>query len=166
MAVRKYQYETSPRKLEPQQGNRKKKKQNSLKLVEKQRHNITLTKEEKAKQRKVLMGVVIVFAMLLTVSYRNSQINESFSSIKSMEINLALMEKENEQARVNIENGLNLNTIEKQAKEVLGMQKIMTSQTKYVSLPKKDYISPATAEFVVAEESIFKKIVDIVGNMF
>lgn len=166
MAVPKYQYETSPRKMQPQRGTKRQRKQNTLKLVEEQRENIKITKEEYNKRVKIIGIVILAFAMLLVISLRNSKINESFSDIKTMETNLALLDKENEQARVSIENGLNLNNIEKQAKENLGMQKIMTSQTKYISLDKKDYIAPVADDFIVEEESVFKKMMDIIGNMF
>lgn len=166
MSVNRYQNETSPRKVDPEKGKKKQRRQDTLRLVEEQRQTVRLSKKDKQKRMKALIVVGFVFAMLLTVSYRNSQINIQFSEIKSMEVNLALLEKENEQARVNIENGLNLNNIEKQAKEELGMQKIMTSQTKYVVLTKYDYIEPVAEEFTVEEESIFKKIRNIVGNMF
>ena len=43
------------------------------------------------------------------------------------------IQKENEQLKVNIENSLNLNNVEKIAKEKLGMQKLTNKKTLYVS---------------------------------
>ena len=75
------------------------------------------------------------------------------------------MQKENEQLKVSIENNINLNTIEKQAKEKLGMQKLTNRQTVYVSLPKKDYVESASEEVVVKQEkSWFEKFVDKIFN--
>ena len=55
--------------------------------------------------------------MLLTISYRNSQINEKFNEVQDLKEQLASLEKENQQLEVTIQNSLNLNNIEKQAKE-------------------------------------------------
>ena len=82
--------------------------------------------------------MVAIFAVLLTISYRNSQINEKFSEIQSLKQELAMVKKENEQTKVNIENSLNLNNIEQVAKEKLGMKKLANTQTVYIELPKKD----------------------------
>ena len=62
------------------------------------------------------------------------------------------LKEENEQLKVSIENGLNLNNIEKLAKEKLGMQKLTNKQTLYVSLPKKDYVEPATEKVVIKKD--------------
>ena len=63
------------------------------------------------------------------------------------------MEKENAQLEVNMENSLNLNNIEKAAKEKLGMQKLDESQKVYVSLPKEDYVEPASEQVIVEENT-------------
>ena len=74
---------------------------------------------------------------------------------------LSSLEKENQQLKVNIENGLNLNNIEKLAKEKLGMQKLTNKQTLYVSLPKKDYVEAATEEVLIEnEKSWFEQFVN------
>ena len=82
-----------------------------------------------------------------------------------MKKELSALQKENEQLEVNIENSLNLNNIEKQAKEKLGMQKLTNKQTVYVTLPKKDYVEPATEEVVKeTEKNWFEKFVDKIFN--
>ena len=65
---------------------------------------------------------------------------------------MSSLQKENEQTKVSIENGLNLNNIEKLAKEKLGMQKLTNKQTVYINLPKKDYVESASEEVVVKTE--------------
>ena len=72
------------------------------------------------------------------------------------------MQKENEQLKVNIENSLNLNNIEKAAKEELGMQKLTNKQTVYVTVYlKKDYVESATEKVVIEEEqNWFEKILN------
>ena len=72
---------------------------------------------------------------------------------------------QNEQLKVNIENSLNLNNVEKIAKEKLGMQKLTNRQTLYVSLPKRDYVEAATEEVKKEEDkNWFQKIVDSLFN--
>lgn len=136
-----YNYGTSPRKIQPEyiperriredQHKERKEQQNKKKLEEQAR---------KKKQKKICMYIAIGFAVLFALSYRNSQIDERFSSIQSLQKELATVEKENEQLEVNIENGSNLNSLEQSAKELLGMQKLSNKQSVYVSLPKVDFI--------------------------
>ena len=111
------------------------------------------------------MIVIAIFALLLTISYRNSQINEKFTQVQSQKKELASLQKENEQLKVNIANGLNLNNIEKIAKEKLGMQKLTNKQTLYVSLPKKDYVESASEKVVIEKEkNWFENFVNKIFN--
>ena len=116
-------------------------------------------------RKRVVLLVVAIFVVLLTVSYRNSQINEKFSQVQKLKKELSSIQKENEQLKVNIENSLNLNNVEKIAKEKLGMQKLTNRQTLYVSLPKRDYVEAATEEVKKEEDkNWFQKIVDSLFN--
>ena len=113
-----YQYGTSPRKLEPRETKSRKSKKTNLRVVKDvPRQQIRLSEEEKKKQKRLTITVIVIFALLLTISYRNSQINESFSEVQNLKKELSAVEKENEQLKVNIENNLNLSVIKKQAKE-------------------------------------------------
>ena len=161
-----YQYETSPRKLEPEYEPQKnpyvKKKSSTLKQNHKQQENSN--KQLKA-HVKTVMFIGMIFSILLAISYRNSLINESFNKNTELKATLATTQKENEQLQVNIENNLNLSNIEKLAKEKLGMQKLDNSQKVYVSLPKKDYVEPAVEEVVINQEvSLFQKIINFFTN--
>ncbi len=69
---------------------------------------------------------------------------------------MAAIQKENEQLKVSIENSLNMSNIEKVAKEELGMVKLTSKQTVYISLPKKDYVESASEKVVIEEQ---KKLV-------
>lgn len=158
-AKQAYQYGTSPRKLKPEYDYNKKKKTVSKKNVKK---NIA-KKEQANKNRKAetVILVVIGFIILLAISYRNTLINERFAQIKELKTNLAAITKENEQLEVNIENSLNLNNLEKEAKERLGMQKLTSKQTLYISLPKKDFVEPATEKVIIeTEESWFDSLIN------
>ncbi len=159
-----YQYSTSPRKLEPEYRPHKQKRK--LKVVEDlPRQEVKISKEQKKKQLKITLAVIAIFGLLLTISYRNSQINEEFNKMQSLKQELASVQKENEQLKVSIENGLNLNNIEKLAKEKLGMQKLTNRQIVYVTLPKKDYVESASEKVVIDnQENWFQKFVDKIFN--
>ena len=166
MARSRYEYTTSPRKLQPEYNPRKREKKNNLKVVKDlPRQEVKMTKEQKKRRKSIALIVVAIFVVLLTVSYRNSQINEKFSQVQKLKKELSNMQKENEQLKVNIENSLNLNNVEKIAKEKLGMQKLTNRQTLYVSLPKRDYVEAASEEVKKEEEkNWFQKMVDNLFN--
>ena len=107
----RYQYETSPRKLEPDY-RREKKKQNIKVVKDLPKQDVKLSKEQKRKHRKATLLVIAIFAVLFTISYRNTQINEKFNEIQTLRTELSSLQKENEQLQVTIENSLNLSNIE------------------------------------------------------
>ncbi len=164
MAKSRYEYGTSPRKVAPktQQEN----KEEKIKLVKDlPKKGPKLSIKQKKKQIQLTFLVIGVFMLLLTISYRNSQINEKFNKVQTLKKELSSLQKENEQLKVNIENSLNLNTIEKLAKEKLGMQKLTNKQTIYVTLPKKDYVVSASEEVIKEKEkNWFEKFIDKIFN--
>ena len=166
MARSRYEYSTSPRKLQPEYNPRKREKKNNLKVVKDlPRQEVKMSKEQIKRRKNIALIVVAIFVVLLTVSYRNSQINEKFSQVQKLKKELSSIQKENEQLKVNIENSLNLNNVEKIAKEKLGMQKLTNRQTLYVSLPKRDYVEAATEEVKKEEDkNWFQKMVDSLFN--
>lgn len=166
MARSRYEYTTSPRKIQPDYRPKKQTKKRNLKVVENlPRQDVKVSKLQKERQMKLTLIVVAIFIFLLTISYRNSQINEKFSEVQSLKNQLSSLQKENEQLKVSIENGLNLNNIEKLAKEKLGMQKLTNKQTLYVSLPKKDYVESATEEVVIENsKNWFEQFADKIFN--
>lgn len=166
MARSRYEYGTSPRKLEPNTQRRTQTKRKKLKVVEDlPRQDIRISKEQKKRQIQLTLVVIGIFILLLTISYRNSQINEKFNQAQTLKRELSSLQKENEQLKVSIENSLNLNTIEKLAKEKLGMQKLTNKQTVYISLPKRDYVESASEEVIVEKEkNWFEQFVDKIFN--
>ena len=166
MARDKYQYGTKPRKLEPEYSPYKQRSSNKNRKPEvvktKPKAEIKISRKDKIKTIKRIGLVVAIFIVLLTISYRNSQINENFSQVQKLKKELSSLEKENEQLKVNIDNSVNLNNIEQAAKEKLGMQKLTNKQSVYVSLPKKDYIETSTEEVRIEENrNWFEKILSI-----
>ena len=149
MAQARYQYGTSPRKIDPdyERKGKKTKKNEKIKIVEDlPRQQIKVSKQQKKKQFQMTVTVIGLFLLLLTISCRNSQIDKQFNQIQNQKKQLASIQKENEQLKVNIQNSINLSNIEKLAKEELGMEKLTNKQTVYVSLPKKDYVEAPTLQ--------------------
>ena len=166
MARSGYQYGTSPRKLEPDYTKREKQKRQQIKVVkELPRQQIKVSKEQHKKQMKTTVTVVGLFLLLLTISCRNSQIDKQFDQIQEQKKQLAYLQKENEQLKVSIENSINISNIERVAKEELGMQKLSSKQTVYITLPKKDYVETASEKVVINDnqswwEKIFGKFLN------
>ena len=155
----RYQYETSPRKVNPNYDKRRNKnvKKQKLKIVEDlPRQQVKISKDQKKKQFKMTITVAGLFLLLLTISCRNSQIDNQFNFIQEQKKQLAAIQKENEQLKVSIENN-----VEKVAKEELGMEKLTNKQTVYVTLPKKDYVESASEKIIIEEEkSWFEKLLE------
>lgn len=160
-----YQYETSPKKLEPEYEPRKnpyqKKKSSTKKITQKNK------KKHLKPKAKLILYMMVSFFILFAISYQNSLITESFNKKETLKKDLSALEKENEQLKVNIEKSLNLNNVEQSAKEMLGMQKLDNSQKVYINLPKKDYIETNVEEVIIEEETSFwqKLIQNLIKGM-
>ena len=95
-----YQYETSPRKVEPEY--------EPIKIDYKGKKNLTVNKKTNNKQAKkqvksktkMVMAIAFTFSILFAIIYQNSLITESFSKKESLKKNLGAIEKENEQKRL------------------------------------------------------------------
>lgn len=167
----RYQYETSPRKLEPQYEPKKKKRQKidvqNNDQDKKQEEHKKQEKLQKKRRKKIVLLLLGIFAVLFVISYRNSLINESFTKVKSLKEELALVEKENEQLQVNIESSTNLQNVEQAAINQLGMQKLTNDQKVYISLPKQDFVEPGTEDVTKQnEENWFQKILEEIKNIW
>ena len=162
-----YQYETSPRKLQPEYTPVKKKYPKKSTAVKKVTSIQKKSKVSDNKNIKIMLYIGIIFAILFAISYRNALVAQRYSELKDLKVQLSKIEKQNEQLEVNIESKTNLSAMEKKAKEELGMKKLDDSQTVYVSLDKKDYIESAS-ESVKLEENLnwFEKIIDTIKNIF
>lgn len=150
-----YQHETSPRKLAPDYGRKSKKypkKSTAKKSITVKKQTAKKTQANKKQHAKVVVYVLAIFGMFFIISYRNSTIAEDFSKIKLLKSDLAQIEKENEQLKVNIESNLNLKKVEETASATLGMQKLNNDQTVYISMPMEDYIESASEKVVKAQE--------------
>ena len=144
-----YEYETSPRKLEPDYETTSNKKTKTRKKVKNSKNS---SANYSRKTAKYIVEIIFAFAILLTISYRYAIINAKFTAKENLKSELADIQKQNDQLQVSIEKGTNINNIEQQAKEKLGMKKLDNSQKVYVSLPKEDYIESSTEEVTTGEE--------------
>ena len=159
--ARNYQYETSPRKLEPEYSPQKKK---INKNNEERQYKNTLKMQKRRHHQNIAM-IIGIFLLLLVISYRNSLITEKFNEIQDKKNQLASIEKTNGQLEVNIESSLNLNNVEKEAKKTLGMNKLKDKQKVYVTLPKKDYTETSTENIKIDNnENWFQKIINKILN--
>ena len=157
----RYQYETSPRKLEPEYEPIKNPYSKKKSTTIKKKQEKVQPKKHLKTQIKTVIYIGLIFASFVVISYRNSLINESFNENEKLKSNLAAVQKENEQLKVNLENSLNLSNIEKMAEKRLGMQKLDNSQKVYVSLDKEDYVEPASEEVIMEEEkNWFEQLLD------
>ena len=163
----RYQYETSPRKLQPEYTPVKKKYPRKSTVSKKAMAAQKQAKTSENQNIKIMLYIGIIFAILFAVSYRNALVAQKYSELKNLKVQLSKIEKENEQLEVNIESKTNLSAIEKRAEEELGMKKLDDSQTVYVSLDKSDYIESA-AESVKLEDNLnwFEIIINQIKNMF
>ena len=157
-----YMYETSPRKLKPEYSPPKKRVKKVKKVETQIKQNKNKPKAENRVRKNKLKCVfllLVIFSVLFAVSYRNAQISENYTILKNQEKELSTIQKENGQLKVAIENSLNLSEIEQKAKEELGMQKATTKQTRYVNLPKRDYIEVASEQIDMStNENLLERI--------
>lgn len=161
----KYEYETSPRKLDPYYA--PKKTTNVKKQRQQKKNNNRKQKEAKKLKQKVMLYLLVTFTILFAISYRNAKIDEHFDKVQTLKSELATVEKENAQLEVSIESSLSLTNLEQQARSLLGMQKLTNKQTEYVTLPKTDYIEVAPEQVVIEEKSgILETIGKYISQLF
>ena len=163
-----YEYETSPRKLEPEYMPEIEKEVEEKTKTKKRTNTSTKAKrlKEKRKNIKTILEIGIGFIVLLTISYRYSLVNASFNEKESLKKQLSEINKQNEQLEVSIEQGMNINLIEQEAKEKLGMRKLDNNQKVYVSLDKEDYTESSVNDNVNEEtESWWSKLLKDLFNI-
>ena len=163
----RYQYETSPRKLQPEY--RPTKKQYPKKSTAKKNNVKTKAKQQTKKNTnsKIILYIGAIFVILFAVSYRNALIAQKYSEIKNLKSELSEVEKENKQLEVNIESKTNLGTIEEKASKELGLKKLDDSQIVYVNTEKQDYVESSTEEVKIPEdENWFESLINKIKNIF
>lgn len=177
-----YQYETSPRKYETTYTTRKKinEKYNNKKVTKKYPKKSTYLKkdnikkkleqerskklEDKKKKTKQVIFVIAIFAMLLSVSYREISVMEMFNQKKELENQLAVIEKENGQVEKSIkevESTLDWNKIKQKATDELGME---SKEAIPLDLEKTDNVETDTKFIKEDETNLLEKIISYFIN--
>lgn len=155
MAIGTYEYGTSPRKLnEDYVFDKVKRTKNKVKIKAKENAKIS---------GKTVLYLIVVFGILGTISFRNSLINETYSRKERVKSEVSALEKENEQLKISIENSLNLENIEREAREKLGMQKSTNAQKVFITVEKQDYIESSKNEIKDTKEKFW--LVEFVDNI-
>lgn len=163
---RTYQYETSPRKLQPEYEPIKKeypKKSTARRTSRKEQAKLT-----KAMYKKMVCYIVIGFIGLFIISYRYSMIDDTHGELTKKRAELLAVEKETLQLEANLESNLNLTKIEEEATNLLGMKKLSAEQTVYVTLPKTDHVEVSSEEIKSSKNSDnwFLSIIDKIVKSF
>lgn len=129
-----------PIEYNPNRDVRKFSKDNSSKNVQKDKYNAKeIKKEQTKKYTKIILGIIVIFGILFLLCYQSSLISTSLNEKEKLKSELSEIQKKNEQLKVSIEQKMNINTIEQEAKTELGMQKLDNSQKVYISINKNDY---------------------------
>lgn len=173
-----YQYDTNPRKIKPEYDRSSKKKTTAKKKSVAKKPKKDVKKDSKStvkvdaktlNKARFQIGIksIALVGILFIILFRNSQINESFAKIQALKAEKTSIQKINDQLEINIQNSLNLNNVEQAAKELLGMQKLTNKQTRYISLPKKDYVETKAEEVIIEEKEGFaEKLIEKIGDIF
>ena len=97
MAIRDYQYETSPRKLEPEYEPRKKKKVTHTKkkatTKSKKQSQREKIREERKNKFLISLNCIFILLALFAIIWRNSLISQSFSQIQVLKSNISELQK-------------------------------------------------------------------------
>ena len=163
----RYQYETSPRKLQPEYTPIKKKYPRKSTAKKNNIRENTKKQQTQNINTKVILYIAAIFVILFAVSYRNALIAQTYSEVKDLKAQLSEVEKENKQLEVNIESKTNLGAIEEKAEKELGLKKLQDSQIVYVSLDKQDYVESSEEEVKLEEDTNwFEDIIQKIKNIF
>ena len=168
MARNSYQYGTSPRKYEPEYSPKKTKKTTTKQVPKKQTTKKKAvknqTKQNARIKTKMIFAVIMVFGMLLTISYREIALMEMFNQKKGLENKLAVIDKENGQIDKNIkeiESTLDWNKIKQVATEQLGME---AKAVIPIDLEKTDFIEKDEKLLKEEKQSLFEKVFGFLIN--
>jgi len=117
-------------------------------------------KKKTAISKPLIVMLIIAFVGAMGIVYQYSLVNSSFMEKSKLENELSEIEKQNEQLKVKMESATNIKTIEQEAKERLGMQKLDSNQKVYVNLDKEDHVaaSSETAESGSWIEKLFNDL--------
>lgn len=102
--------------------------------------------ERKKKNARIIFWAIIIAIFSIIICYRYAIINIKFKEKEDLKDKLSQVQKQNERLQVDIEKQTNIQDIEAQAEQTLGMKKLDESQKVYINLDKKDYTKTSVSK--------------------
>lgn len=134
------------------------KTEEQIKAVPKKVHSKVKSKAVVSKGLKLYVAAIfIIFAIIIV---RSAIINEVYTRKESVKAQVMALQKENAQLKIQIENSLNLDNIEREAIEKLGMLKSNYAQKDYINVEKADYIEAQKNEIIEENKLWVVNVVD------
>jgi len=117
---------------------------------------VVVTKRGAIRKFKAVCAVILFFGLSLFILLRYAHINEYNQHIGKLKAQLNELHKVNGQLQVELDKKIDLNLIEKEAVERLGMQCPDKSQIVYVQLHRSDFTEiPETTKDEAQGEGVF-----------
>jgi len=130
-----------------------------------QEKRLVSRKEKQMMQRRANFRIVCVIAALFFAAYfmisKNVQVNDTAAEIKSLEKELATLESNTSQKMFELEQSVDLNTVEEIAGTKLNMQRPEKHQVVYINI-KTDDVTEVTADRV---EGVKNQIENTAGKL-
>ena len=128
------------------------------------RSNIAMNESERraGSAISIFLTAVLSFAMLGSVIYSLDKRNNLYSEIAEKTTELTALEAENVRLQSELDSKVSAKNVEDYAENVLGMQKIDSSQIKYIKIQTGDVVSiPAQEKGIAAKiKSFFDRCVE------
>lgn len=151
---RKYAYDYEEEK--PQE------KTKPRKAVEEPKAKVKVSSKSKIK---LVISIIAIFSMFMVITYRYNIINEKNLEVQGLKKELKRVSAEVSLAQIELEQQLNLDSIENYAKQKLGMQKPEKNQIIYVDTRQNEYVNQSE-ETTSFWDKIKQMIDDIRKNIF
>lgn len=112
----------------------------------KQKESVTIKEKPQIKVNnksrvKLIASIIIVFSMFMVITYRYNLINEENLEVQGLKKELKRVAAEVSLAQIELEQNLNLDTVENYAKQKLGMQKPEKNQIVYVDTRQEEHVN-------------------------
>lgn len=111
---------------------------------------------------KMIMVTALAAALLGSVIYTLNKRNTMYNKVASLSNELGLVETENIRLQSELESKMSAKNVEEYAENVLGMQKIDSSQIKYIKIQTGDVVNIPEQEkgFIAKIKGLFDKCVE------
>lgn len=116
-------------------------------------------------QKRVIVGLLLSFALLMFITYRGNIINEKNLALAQMKKDIKTQNDAIVALKLDIEKTNDLNVIEQYAKEKLGMQKPQDNQIVYLDLGAQDHIAKTDDNTLTETNSVLKSVKEYIANI-